>query len=274
MTNQTESNYPEIMYSIKELVIPHFTLNSDIPTIISYFEKYDIAKIENVVYVPPKSRGSIFGSTIIYISRWCDNIVASNFYENLVAKKCKIVYNDPYYWDVMFHCDYVELCSEYSKYYENEEVKPTLYSVEDENALVKDEDTNDNDDTNEEENRMWGDLPTKDDVSESGSSYYDESEDDDVENDPDYEYEEEDTNEDAKFEYLYPIVKRIKYTIQTRSRKNKEKIRTEQVTLKENLVLSDVQIRKNKNFAHANKRKEFKNDWSRRLRTKLTSSGY
>jgi hypothetical protein len=319
----SDSTYPEIMHNVKTLIIPYFTLNNDSPTIINYFENNNIAKLSNVVYRPSKPRASLFGSTIIYISRWCDNIVANNFYENLLNKKCKIVYNDPYYWDVMFYNDYLEFSNEYSKYYENEEVKPVLYPVEDENISLKVEekdtdyeviDEHDNEVSDEHDNEVsdehddeevsdehddeevsdehddnedfgtktfyciTGNPPfsikdVKED-SESGSSYYDESEDDDVENDPDYDYEEEDTSEDAKYEYLYPIVKRIKYTIDTRSRKNKEKIPTEKRIFKENVDLSDVQIRKNKNYMHANRRKAYKNDWSRRLRTKLNSSAY
>ena len=42
------------------------------------------------------------------IEKWIDNNGSNNFYNNIIENKCKIVYNDPSYWDLELYSNYYD----------------------------------------------------------------------------------------------------------------------------------------------------------------------
>ena len=96
------------MFSNKTLYIPDYVVYEDIPTIIKYFDYYNIAKVKRVdvfkhlepeYYVEDVSN---YGYAYIEIEEYYDNQGARNFYNRIENNKGIIVYNDPYFWEVKF----------------------------------------------------------------------------------------------------------------------------------------------------------------------------
>ena len=148
-----------------------------------------------------------------------------SFYKNLIAGYAKIVYDDPYYWEVDFYEPRTQ-----------EEVNAVV-----ENQVQKleekfDEVTDDEDDGEDEDDPM----------------------------DEDYEFEETDEEKDLKYEYLAPKNHKMK----TRSKRKENKSRENNLNT-ENITLSELIVKKNKNYVKKDKSKLFKNEWVRRLRQKL-----
>ena len=90
----------------KILYIPDLVNNNHISIIIDYFEKFDIAEVDNV-YVYPHTEPeyfcedhSCYGYGLIFIKQWYNTTVAYNFYQKLMNGNAKMVYDDPYYWDI------------------------------------------------------------------------------------------------------------------------------------------------------------------------------
>ena len=96
------------MFSNKALYIPDYVLDKDIPTIIKYFDYYNIAKVKKVevfkhrepeYYVEDDCQ---YGFALIEIDYYYINQGARNFYNAIENNKGLIVYDDPNFWDVQF----------------------------------------------------------------------------------------------------------------------------------------------------------------------------
>jgi len=92
----------------KTLIIPHYVTEADIPHIWHFFDYYNIAKVKDVKYYDHDDQiqynsDYTFGFAIIEIDEWYNNTGSNNFYESIVSGKCKMVYDDPYYWNVEFY---------------------------------------------------------------------------------------------------------------------------------------------------------------------------
>lgn len=229
------STPPEEMYKRMVLTIPDLVLPQDIPNIINWFDYYGIADVKDVdVREHPEQEYYVedrpfYGYAVIEISKWYKNNASLSFYENLIAGYAKIVYDDPYYWEVDFYEPRTQ-----------EEVNAVV-----ENQVQKleekfDEVTDDEDDGEDEDDPM----------------------------DEDYEFEETDEEKDLKYEYLAPKNHKMKTRSKTKCKEDKSKV-TSQAVNRENITLQELIVKKNKNYAKRNKRKSFKNEWSRRLRLKL-----
>jgi hypothetical protein len=93
----------------------------------------------------------------------------------------------------------------------------------------------------------------------------DHEDDDDNSKDEDYEFEETDEEEDLNYEYLAKKNHKMKTKSKSKQKENKSK-KTDLTT--ENTTLNELIVKKNKNYLKRDKRKPFKNVWSRRLRQK------
>jgi len=103
----------------KVLFIDDFVTKQDIPIVIDYFIKFGIATVQNVEFtLHPESEynaaytdeyPNIYGSLIIYIKDWFSTQTAINFYERLTLNTCKIVYDDPDYFNVYLYSKYFDL---------------------------------------------------------------------------------------------------------------------------------------------------------------------
>jgi hypothetical protein len=96
------------MFSNTTLYIPDYVVVEDIPTIIKYFDYYNIAKVKKVqvfkhcepeYYVEDRCP---YGFALIEIDYYYDNQGARNFYRSIENKKGLIVYDDPNFWEVQF----------------------------------------------------------------------------------------------------------------------------------------------------------------------------
>tara|TARA_B100000035_G_C20963696_1_gene537739 strand:- start:643 stop:1200 length:558 start_codon:yes stop_codon:yes gene_type:complete len=184
-----------------------------------------------------------------------------------------MVYDDPLYWDLEFYNN-----SQVDENYSNNDLNLNLNTNESlnlENNKYTNKECN-NESCNNAVNEKIEDtkILNKSSISNMSSSSefdsdlyseYDSGNELDDPKDEDYEYYEESNNEDDYYyEYILPIVKKIDDHIKTRS-KTKRKI-----NLNEDNTQNEFLIKKNKNYLKNNKRKEFKNVWSRRLRQKLS----
>jgi hypothetical protein len=96
------------MFSNTTLYIPDYVVVKDIPTIIKYFDYYNIAKVKKVqvfkhcepeYYVEDRCP---YGFALIIIDYYYSNQGARNFYSAIENKKGLIVYDDPKFWEVQF----------------------------------------------------------------------------------------------------------------------------------------------------------------------------
>jgi hypothetical protein len=96
------------MFSNTTLYIPDYVVVEDIPTIIKYFDYYNIAKVKKVqvfkhcepeYYVEDRCP---YGFALIEIDYYYSNQGARNFYSAIENKKGLIVYDDPKFWEVQF----------------------------------------------------------------------------------------------------------------------------------------------------------------------------
>jgi hypothetical protein len=96
------------MFSNTTLYIPDYVVVEDIPTIIKYFDYYNIAKVKKVqvfkhcepeYYVEDRCP---YGFALIEIDYYYNNQGARNFYSAIENKKGLIVYDDPKFWEVQF----------------------------------------------------------------------------------------------------------------------------------------------------------------------------
>lgn len=252
------SNNAMTMFSETKLIIPDFVSPLDVNKIYEWFEKYNIAKVENVDFHEHEEEEyyvedgpSYYGYAIINIKEWYDNTCSRNFYENICNMKCKMVFDDPYYWELEFY-DYTLYNNLHSNSCECSHDNEVYY-----NQAQNLNESNDSCHLLECENK-------EEEISEEyDSEEYDSGEEVDDENDVDYVYEETDNEEDNYYEYN--IYNKIDNKMKT-LKKNKPKQNTENDNVTSTFEGSLVS--NNKNYMKRNKRKDFKNIWVRRLRQK------
>ena len=96
------------MFSNYTLYIPDYVVVEDIPTIIKYFDYYNIARVKKVevfkhhepeYYVEDDCQ---YGFALIEIDYYYNNQGARNFYNAIENNKGLIVYDDPKFWEVQF----------------------------------------------------------------------------------------------------------------------------------------------------------------------------
>ena len=296
-------------YDVKVLTIPDLVLPSDIPYIIHFFDYYSIANVKDVdirqhpeeeYYVEDKQ---FYGYAVIEIREWYKNNTSLSFYENLISGSAKIVYDDPHFWNVEFYqprtqeeernsspnspIDYhpnnnVNVTSDSSQNtihnmglvidkkhhdhyshdtYDESDGSYDSYNTNDNNSVesknADDEKDDEKDDAKDDEKDDEKD-DAKDDAYEFVESYEDE--------DSNYEFLESDEDEDSNYEYLFYNRNKMNTKTKKNNRENKSKATDENT---ENVTLVQLIIKKNKNYIKRDKRKPYKNVWSRRLREKL-----
>ena len=236
----------------KTLIIPHYVTEADIPTIWHYFDYFNIAKVGNIKYYDHDDQIQYnshytYGFAIIEIDEWYNNTGGNNFYESIVSGKCRMVYDDPFYWNVEFYDDEIE---------ENS----VNHSCQDhESEMLNNCNTHNADDNDKP------DVDTNSDCNDNESYYdYESGSEPDDPKDLDYEFKESDNEEDNYYEFYHKrLEKKVKTVKKNMTNKNSE-------TNDKNIIcLSDQLVKKNKNYLKNNKTKSFKNEWSRRLRRKL-----
>lgn len=289
------------MYKKVILTIPDFVLQKDIPTIINFFHYYGIADVKNVsVFEHPEPESYVedkqfYGYAIIEINKWYTNNVSKSFYENLIVGSAKIMYNDFEYWDVEFYEPRTqeevnaitqnleeklhEPADDNEEYYSEEdyrkseaqEAKERMESDVGEYVHDDEDDKEDHDDKeNHDDKEDHDDKDDHDDKEDhdDGEDDEDDGEDEDDPNDEDYEFEETDEEEDYQYEYV--IYNHRHHKMNTRSKTTRKENKSKLTSVNtENITLEDIIVKKNKNYVKRNKRKEFKNEWSRRLRQKF-----
>ena len=232
----------EEMYKNMVLTIPDLVLSQDIPNIIDWFDYYGIADVKDVdVLMHPEEEYYVedkpfYGYAVIVIREWYKNNSSLSFYENLISGSAKMVYDDPYTWDVEFYQPRTQ-----------EEVNNIVLVQEDKFDVVKDDEDKEylKSETLEAKEQMeWHE-----------------------EDDENYEFVESD--EYSKYEY----VSRKRHKMNTRNKTKFKEDKTKETELNtENITLAELLVKKNKNYTKRNKRKVYKNEWNRRLRLKLTVS--
>ena len=255
------STPPEEMYKRMVLTIPDLVLPQDIPNIINWFDYYGIADVKDVdVREHPEQEYYVedrpfYGYAVIEIRKWYKNNASLSFYENLIAGYAKMVYDDPYYWEVEFYEPRTQ-----------EEVNAVVENLQEKFDEVED----DEDEEYYSEEEYWAAeaQEAKERMESDEQEDEDDGEDEDDPKDEDYEFEETDEEKDLKYEYVAPKNHKMKTRSKTKCKEDKSKV-TSQAVNTENITLQELIVKKNKNYAKRNKRKSFKNEWSRRLRLKL-----
>lgn len=145
----------EKMFKNTILKISDYFTYSDIPKVYHYFDYYNIAKVKNVTYYDHvESEYNIedkqfYGYAIIEIEEWYNNNSAKFFYNAISENKGKIVYDDPYYWDVEFYFNEEKSLSQEK---DDKELQNDLEEYETKyNVVVKDENFVFDDEVKEEE---------------------------------------------------------------------------------------------------------------------------
>ena len=145
----------EKMFKNTILKISDYFTYSDIPKVYHYFDYYNIAKVKNVTYYDlVESEYNIedkqfYGYAIIEIEEWYNNNSAKFFYNAISENKGKIVYDDPYYWDVEFYFNEEKSLSQEK---DDKELQNDLEEYETKyNVVVKDENFVFDDEVKEEE---------------------------------------------------------------------------------------------------------------------------
>ena len=161
----------------------------DVENIRNWFEKYDIATVNNVTfhlheepeyYVEDKN--DYYGYAIIEIDEWLNNTCACNFYENIYNLNGKMVFDDPYYWEIEFY--------DYTKHKNHSYYDTNTYDYSNDNYDVP------NSPTSSEKDMCTTEYLESEEEEES-EDYYD----DDDEKDVDYVYTSTDEEEDYEYEY-------------------------------------------------------------------------
>lgn len=257
----------------KVLYIPDFILPQDIPKVYHYFDYYNIAKLKSVeVFDHPEPEyncedRAYYGYAIIVVDEWYNTSISASFYQSLLENRCKMVYDDPYYWDLEFYEG-----DDIQHFNNTEENEKITIKIEESNIpspppiLLNEELTNyenvyENNKENQEE---------KDEDSYSQDSFESDEEKDDI-NDVTYEFSDSENEEDQAFEYYIKYEKK-KLNKSKKNNSKKRKFNEEVEALKkENIELKELLIKRNKNYLKNNKSKPEKNVWSRRLRVKTTN---
>lgn len=232
------------MFSKKMLYIPDYVVNQDIPTIIKYFEDFNIAKIKDVqvfkhlepeYYVEDKYN---YSYALIEVEFYYNNQGAQNFYSAIENNKCVMVYDDPLYWEVQF-----------SPFKEHA------------TPLVSDCNTSNCDC-----------APNNNAVSDTSTEehYYSSSSEEDDLKDPDYVDEAEESDDD----YNYETYKKHYTSFKSKQKAKKQKLTNELNTMKKTIELIKNKQEKMRQLLIHNKKskskdKEYKTNWARRLRVTI-----
>lgn len=277
------------VFEKKMLLIPDYVIPSDMPKIYHYFDYYNIASIKNVEIksnaegnTNPSSKfkfSNDFGHAIIEVEEWYNNNSAYWFYQAIEENKCKMVYDDPSYWDVEFYVK-LENVPEDDYEYKNE-VSNQSYENNQLSLNNEDEFDEDNYEVEDEDGEVFDYSYTEhEESSEFNSDSYSEYESGSELDDPkdeDYNFEETDDDEDVLYEYYkmdhnkHHYFTRYKCKKENKKRKFSAQAQKEIEQLKEeNDNLKALLIKNNKNYLKNNKSKSFKNEWSRRLRQKVS----
>ena len=97
------------MFKNTTLKIPDYFAPFDISKVYNYFDYYNLATLKNVTYNDHLESEyncedkPFYGFCIIEIEKWQNNNSAKFFYNAISENKGKMVYDDPYYWDVEFY---------------------------------------------------------------------------------------------------------------------------------------------------------------------------
>lgn len=245
------------MFSNKMLYIPDYVTPRDINTIIDYFENYEIAKVKDVkVYKHPEPEyhagdtdNYMYGYAFIEIDHYYDNICARNFYSKIENKNCYMIYDDPFYWELEF--------------------SPYHTTSNEETSFINNDDTTSNE-------IVENNSSTYDSENETSSEYYSGDEQDDAK-DVDYKYEEDDLNSE-EHNYEFSCYKKFDNATKKKLNTKKRKFNDDLIKVRESLDAIKEKQEKlqslliNKNYMKKNKRKDYKNVWTRRLRQKICVS--
>lgn len=245
------------MFSKKMLYIPDYVVYEDIPTIIKYFEDFNIAKIKNVqvfkhleeeYYVENQYN---YGYALVEVEYYYNNQGAQNFYNAIENNKCLMVYDDPLYWEVKFspfkeHA--MPLASN-----SNSSTSTTSNTICD--STTHNHNVDDAHDTSEEEDYYY-------------SSEEDDQEEDDPK-DPDYVNNEEE--EESDDDYNYETYKKNYASFKSKQKAKKQKLSNELSEIQKTIELIKNKQEKMRQLLIHNKKlkskaKEHKTIWSRRLR--------
>jgi hypothetical protein len=241
------------MFSNKMLYIPDYVVYEDIPTIIKYFEDFNIAKIKNVqvfkhlepeYYVEDKYN---YCYALIEVEFYYNNQGAQNFYNAIENNKCAMVYDDPLYWEVQFspfkeHA--MPLASNSSTSTNSNSICDCLTHNVNEVCVASEEE-----------------------------DYYSSEEDDQEEDDSkDPDYEDEDEDEESDDDYNYETYKKNYANFKSKQKAKKQKLLNELSEMKKTIELIKNKQEKMRLLLIQNKKsksktKEYKTNWARRLRT-------
>jgi hypothetical protein len=241
------------MFSKKMLYIPDYVVYEDIPTIIKYFEDFNIAKIKNVqvfkhleeeYYVENQYN---YGYALVEVDYYYNNQGAHNFYNAIENNKCLMVYDDPLYWELQFspfkeHA--MPLVSDCN-------TSTSCNSICDCTTHV----VNDVCDTSEEEHYY----------SSSSEENYPEKDDS---KDPDYVDEEDESSDD---DYNYETYKKNYANFKSKQKAKKQKLSNELSEMKKTIELIKSKQEKMRlllihNKKSKSKAKQHKTNWGRRIR--------
>ena len=223
------------MFSKKLLYIPDYVVYEDVPTIIKYFEDFNIAKVKSVQVFPHEEQEYYiedrynYGYAIIEIDYYYYNQGSCNFYNSIENNKCLMVYNDPLYWEVQFNP------------LEKHNTPNYIYNPK---CII-----NENDNNSDEEYSYTSDP--EDETADSDYVYNEESSIDD------YNYESYKTKQKAKRQKLDEQLAKLKKTLEI-IKNNQEKMHA--LLIKNNKVIG--------NSIKMSNNTDYKNNWARRLRIK------
>jgi hypothetical protein len=226
------------MFSNNILYIPDYVVVDDIPTIIKYFDYYNIAKVKKVEVFKHREPEyyvedvyNYYGYALIEIDYYYDNQGARNFYNNIENKKCLIVYDDPKFWEVQF--------SPFKEDKTNVLVNRTTDYTSDEECYYSNEEL---EELEEEEHNDPKTIEYNDETSVDNFNY------DSYEKNFNSFKKKQSSKKQKLHDHLYEIKKSIN-SINTKHDK----------LLKLLLINNDLKSKKQKN-------KDYKNSWTRRLR--------
>ena len=262
------------MFSNKTLMIPDLITKNDIPKVYNYFDYFDIAKLNNVTYYDHNEEEfysddkSHYGYVIIEVEEWNNNNNSTKyFYEAICENKGKMIYEDPYYWNVLFYdsevtndnCNNVNCIvnsdSESTSYVEHT-YEDNCCNVHDNNKVKLEIKLHSSDEDEDEE----VEVKHEDEVEE-----LEELEEDEVDEevkDENYVFGEDETNDFKdkfykKYDYSFDKNKKRKYS------KIIENLKAENNDLRELLIKKTKKYKKNDKF------KDNNFSWYRRLRVKV-----
>ena len=280
------SNNTDEMYQNKFLIIPDYVSPIHLDKIYNYFDYYNIADVKEVTYHNHPDPQYIYedppyyGYAVIEINHWYKNNGSLSFYESIINNKCKMVYDDPLYWELQFYNNSTNTSPEVNiSLPEQVPPPPPLDEIPPnpkppplvrQNATIEppplvrqnttidvtciNNNVSDDNSYNNYDNNIVNEIlnsPFSDPFPFSQNQYnVDNDSNSNADSGSDNE-EEVETYEDYYYEHIYPFVVKINDQITSQNKFKNETLR--------NLTIKDIQVKKNKT-------KAFKNVWSRRLR--------